>query len=656
MRTIRSLSISLLMLVAGAAGATDINVSDVQGAPNDPGSFTIDLANVSGASIVSARVNYPASEVVGLSASNGNCDTSTPGQINFLAMPPANGTVCTITFTFAPNATPGDYPLFVNQESCPGDPNCNANGGFLTVLGPDFTSDPIPGGSPIFLNGTVGGPAATAEISTSNTGTTDLTVLPGPLNPPLSVSPSTLQTLFPSGGDIRTIFTVSCDTADGGGYFQTFSFQTNDPDEANPSYSVFCTIDGPEAEISPQSGTELDINVPTAGATGSYQMLFQNLGTQALTITPSTLPAPFTTDGPITIPPGGPARGGQGIPWNVSCNSATPGQFATTLTLTTNDANEPTFTYPVMCTVGPQDIDPTPAAGTPYNLSTPPGVATTANLNLANRGAQFLYPQFNGLSGPLSIAPSVKVSIGPGADRDFTITCNSPTVGVFSQVLTIDSNDPDEPTITFPVTCTVGGPEFDPTPAAGTTITLATNIGTTTSGTITVSNPGFGALDVAASALTGTLSVAPPQQTIAPSGSATFTIGCAPTAATTDSQTLTLTTNDADEPTATYPVQCIGIDPGPRQISAAAGSGQVAVPNAQGNPLVVQLSQGSSPLFGETITWTLVTGSDVNIAQPVTQTNAQGRAQTDISFGPNPTNATIEARDSQDNVATFTIS
>jgi len=665
MNLIRSLSFLMLMFVAGTAAATEINVSDGQGAPGDPVVMTISLANSAGSPSIAGQLDYPASATTNLVVSSlqpgvVTCSVLMPGLIQFQvgsparpnelrAAPAADGPACQLSFTITPATTPADYPLFWSNTSCAIDPVCDANGAFLTVLGPDFTSTPSPGGSPIPINATVGGAPGTGVVDTSNTGTTDLTILPSGLSAPLSVSPGTQQTLIPSGGDERTLFTISCDTADGGFFSQTLNLATNDPDEASLNYTVNCTVAGPEADISPASGN-IVFNLDTAEP-GTDSISINNSGTMPLTITPSAVSAPFTADGPITVMPGGQG----GTAFNVGCNSPVPGNFSTPLTLTTNDANESTFTYTLVCNVGPQDIDPTPPAGTPYNLSTPPGVTVTAPLLLANRGGSFLYPLFSGLSGPLSIAPSGKISIPPGEERAFTISCDSPIPGTFSQVLNVNSNDPDEPDITFPVNCNVGGPEFDPTPAAGTTISLAANVGENAASSISISNPGSGSLTVDASGLSGDLSISPPQQVIAAGGSATFNIDCAPSATVTTSQVLTFASNDTDEPSATYPVQCTGLDPGPRALTAISGSGQTASPNAQGGPLVAQLTQGGLPLAGQTVEWTLLNGSDVNIAQPVTSTDSTGRAQTGISFGPNPTAATIEARDSQGNTATFSI-
>ena len=668
----RAFAALMLWAGAGTAFATDINVTDASGNPGDPATMTISLANSTGTTFITGRLNYPpmlALNMVVTTLQPGVvfCSLLSPGVVQFQvgsppgqgerpSAPAADGNACQLSFNIDPMAPPADYPFFWTNEDCGSDPTCNANGAFLTVLGPDYTSFEPPG-MPITINTTVGGTGATAEINTSNVGTTDLTILPSGLLPPLSVSPNTQQTLVPSGGDERTIFTVSCDTTDGGFFPQVLNFATNDADEMSLDYPINCIVDGPEADIQPPSGTPIVINAPIAGMPASDSLLLRNTGTQPLTITPSALPAPFTSDGPITLPgQGGPARPeGNGTPFNITCNSPTTGSFSATLTLTTNDANEPTFTYPLQCNVGPQDIDTNPAAGTPINLSTPPGVAANQLFQISNLGGSFLYPTFSGLNPPLSIAPSGKISVAPGVTRDFTITCDSPTAGTFSQVLTVNSNDPDEPTLTFPVNCTVGGPEFDPTPAAGSTIALSAPIGQSTTGTVSIANPGSGTLNVDAGGLTGVLAVSPPQLAIAAGTNAAFTVGCTPADASTVTQTLTLATNDTDEPSASYTATCTGIDPGPRVFEAAQNQNQVAVPDSPGRPLAVQLTQGGSPIVGETVTWTLVTGSGVEIVSPVTATDSTGTARTNINFGSDPTDATIEARDSQNNVATFTI-
>ena len=109
MNSIRKIAALFLVFVAGAAGATDINVTDAQVAPGGTATVTISLANLGAPSIVSARLNYAASEffAVGSTPLTGgaSCDVSTPGQVNFLAMPPTAGAQCEITFSASPTAT-----------------------------------------------------------------------------------------------------------------------------------------------------------------------------------------------------------------------------------------------------------------------------------------------------------------------------------------------------------------------------------------------------------------------------------------------------------------------------------------------------------------------------------------------------------------------
>jgi outer membrane autotransporter protein len=659
MQSTRIIATLALLLASAAASATDIGVTSTQAPPGGSASVTISLANVSGASTVSARLNYATPELAAASVvpqGGAACDISTPGQVNLSSATPADGTQCVVTFNVAPNADPLDYPLFWTQESCPGDPSCLSNNGFFTVLGPNFTSFETPG-MPLFVNGVVGGAAPTTEVNTSNNGTTDLTILPSGLSAPLSVTPTGTQTLAPSGGDVRTIFTVTCDTADGGTSFQTLNLATNDPDEASVDFPISCTIDGPEAELSPPSG-EVAINTGV-GVTGTTQILVRNLGTQPLTITPSSVPAPFTTDGTLIVPPGGP-RGAQGpppVPFNVSCNSPTGGSFTAPLTLATTDANEPSFGYTLRCNVGPPDVNPTPPAGTTLAITTPLSTTGTTPLAIRNDGGAFLFPSFSGLTPPLSIVPGGKLpGIPPGQTSNFSVECNSAVAGTFSQVLTFSSNDPDENPITWPVSCTVGGAELDPTPAAGTTIALQAELGASANASITIANPGAQALTVDASGLSGDLAIAPARLVVAPGGSGTLSVDCTPSVEGVVSQTLTLASNDPDEATATYPVQCTGIDPGVRAMQIVQGNNQVAVPNGQGQPLVVLVTQGPSPVAGEPIAWRVASGSDVTLAQTFNTTNAQGQAQTGISYGPAPTAATIEATDSQGTTVRFDIS
>src|SRR6187431_1233759 len=100
MNPIRTLFALILALAAGSAAATEINVTDVQGAPGEPAVVTISLANSAGATFITGQLNYPAFVTTNLVATS-----LQPGVVTCSVLMPG-----TIQFQANPFARPGDAP------------------------------------------------------------------------------------------------------------------------------------------------------------------------------------------------------------------------------------------------------------------------------------------------------------------------------------------------------------------------------------------------------------------------------------------------------------------------------------------------------------------------------------------------------------------
>jgi hypothetical protein len=220
-------------------------------------------------------------------------------------------------------------------------------------------------------------------------------------------------------------------------------------------------------------------------------------------------------------------------------------------------------------------VDSTPAPGdTLVFPSVPVGSVSNAPFQIRNTG-----------DAPLTIAPDPTFS-GPNASdfaellvatvtiqpqQTFNMTpwirCRPSAVGLRTATLTLTTNDPVAPTVSYPLECTGLGSIYASTPLpANSNVNFAgVIIGTSVSIDLAIENQGNAPLKVSFTSLTGTgaavFSVAGLPLNIDPAASQTMTLTCTPTATETYSATLRLATNDPARPEVSYFLQCEGIEP-----------------------------------------------------------------------------------------------
>jgi hypothetical protein len=318
--------------------------------------------------------------------------------------------------------------------------------------------------------------------------------------------------------------------------------------------------------------------------------------------------------------------------------------------------------------VGAPEWNSTPANGSPINLSTTVGSPTTAPVNVQNTGASDLTVVPTGLSGALSVTGAgATATIPAGGNQTFTVTCNPASASTSNQTLSFDTNDATggEDPVTFPVQCVgnaAAAPEFNSAPADGATISLTTAVGGSTTSGLNISNSGTAALTGTISGLGGVLGIAPGTLNIAGGANQNYTITCSPVSATTVIQTLTVTSNDADESPATYTVQCTGSSaPAPEFSSnplagatlsiatnvGAPGTDTVMVTNNGNADLQVSASIGGGPVF--------------SVAPSTAQTITAGNSRmftvtcTPASAGLQIQTLTLATNDADENPVTYSV-
>ena len=163
---------------------------------------------------------------------------------------------------------------------------------------------------------------------------------------------------------------------------------------------------GPLPGSVPPPGTPLVINT-TAGTPGTAIVTVSETGSADLTVTPGVGPEPeFQVSGGFTIP-----DGGNPVDVTVTCTSAVPGTFTTTLSIVHNGQNVPSpAQHGVTCNVAAASepgYGSAPPPGTPLTINTTVGVGGTATVTVSETGTETLIgtsaivaaPEFQLLAG-----------------------------------------------------------------------------------------------------------------------------------------------------------------------------------------------------------------------------------------------------------------
>lgn len=161
---------------------------------------------------------------------------------------------------------------------------------------------------------------------------------------------------------------------------------------------------------------------------------------------------------PLTI-----ADGGAQQQIDLTCTPTAIGQRTATLTLNTNDPNVPTASYTLNCNgtdapapgFGSQPAAPGPIAIGEAFLN----VKTTTLLQVSETGAAPLTVDTPTLSGVNANDFAVDLSVFPltindgGAAQNVEVSCTPPVLGIRTATLTLDTNDPNLPMVSFDVSC-----------------------------------------------------------------------------------------------------------------------------------------------------------------------------------------------------------
>lgn len=209
----------------------------------------------------------------------------------------------------------------------------------------------------------------------------------------------------------------------------------------------------------------------------------------------------------------------------------------------------------------------------------------------------------NAVTGPAQNWLSVSSSSGNLAAGSFTtvnvnLDADGLSGGVYENTLLVESNDPTNGVISVPVTLNVtSAPDIE---ISDDVIDFGTNfVGTTTVREITISNSGAEELTASINVDNSDYTLSSESLLLAPSESEVLTVTYQPSAEETDNGSITISSNDIDEPEVSIALMGMGQDPPmisvtPGEITDDLFSGQTSM-----HTLTIDNSSGGSDLAWE---------------------------------------------------------
>lgn len=481
--------------------------------------------------------NLPSSHQSGFSG----CADSNPGQIRITiaefndVVMPTTQPLGTITFDIAAGAAIGststEFAVIEVRDASGQIANNNLQtvDGAVVIGGPVLDFVPAGDGTNTVDAGEaeVGSAAPGADINVTEAGIVDVVLdscsISGTNTGEFSFSyagtDAPLPATFTGGSGQSGTITVDCTPGGRGERTAQLDCSVEDTgmtETQTPSWPLTCVGLAPNVTIpagpimfngtvaGADPAATITVTSPDDGFTSTANMVEASAGTGDGQITVSDA-------GPFSIAPDGSAD------FEVSCDSSAEGTFTRTIDFTWENpdpAGPTSDSVDATCTVS--DTDPVyesdPAPGATIALSAPsgsqsaPGGVDVRNAN-PNTEADDLVINSATPSDAAVFSVTVNQTMFPGGG-DFVadaieVTCTPEGVGTVNGMLTVETNDPNEPAdgFTYPLECQGTGEELSTNPNNGGTLNLGTvPPGTQTpEGTISFSNnriDGGGSIDI----------------------------------------------------------------------------------------------------------------------------------------------------------------
>ncbi|MBK8092785.1 MAG: choice-of-anchor D domain-containing protein [Verrucomicrobiaceae bacterium] len=210
-------------------------------------------------------------------------------------------------------------------------------------------------------------------------------------------------------------------------------------------------------QITDEQAEVVDFGFTAAGTPVTRSFTIANTGTLGLTVSSITAPAGFTVLGaPASV------AAGASSTFQVRFDANLPGVIESSVIITSNDADESSFDFPVKAAVDQPEIA-LDLNGSPITdgqsqivdyLATTQGSGVTRSFTIANLGVNVL--SISSITAPSGYTVlGAPASVAAGNAATFQIRLNAATAGIFNGSVVIASDDPDEASFDFPVRGTV---------------------------------------------------------------------------------------------------------------------------------------------------------------------------------------------------------
>ncbi|MGI5864104.1 MAG: BACON domain-containing protein [Myxococcales bacterium] len=338
--------------------------------------------------------------------------------------------------------------------------------------------------------------------------------------------------------------------------------------EVTPTTMTEYTLTAKNAAGQVSAKTTIEVRIPDIGApapsalslaaytgeSATAQVSFDNQGDGPLSFTVSGAGWLSATPGSGTV-----AAGASVTLTVVATCGSSPATRHADLTIASNDPDEPAVAVPVSleCTYAPAPDIGTP---TPTSISMTAIIGQTASATLSFENVGNLPLDYTVSAGAawLTVQPPTSGSLAPTASATLGVTgaCGS-TVTTLSTTLSIATNDPDEATVSVPVSLTcrpVPVPDIGaPYPSS---IQVGAAPGDSTTAQVHFPNDGEADLTFQVSPGAAWMAAAPISGTVEPAGwqAIDLTLTC-PTSGGVHNAQVTIQSNDPDEPQISVPVQ-----------------------------------------------------------------------------------------------------
>ncbi|WOK09370.1 choice-of-anchor D domain-containing protein [Imperialibacter roseus] len=553
--------------------------------------------------------------------------------------------------------------------------------------------------SAVDVGSAVQGNNITQTFAIENSGTSVLNVSSITVSGAAFSVASSITTI--AGGGTQT-FSITLSGVNTGNFNATVTIISDDANENPFTFPVTGTITFPEinvfdgaTDVSPSitdsQVTAINFGSAVQGSEIIRTFAIKNSGTSILNVSGITVSGTdYSVNSSIST-----IAANATETFTVSLAGTNTGNFGATVTITSDDADESDFTFPVTGTItfpeinvfdGATDVSPaiTDAQVTAINFgSAVQGSEIIRTFAIKNSGTSVLNVSGVTVSGTDYSVNSTISTVAANATETFTVSLSGANTGNFSAPVTITSDDADENPFTFPITGTITYPEInvfagnDKTASAISDdqtepISFEPTVkGIDVSRTFTIENTGTSALNISSVTVSGSdFSVSSAITSVATNASANFSITLSGANAGTFNATVTIASDDADENPFTFPITGtvtypeINVFAGTDNSATMITDGQTSAVEfgsaVQGNPITRTFAIQNAGTSVLTVSGINLSGTDFSVSNTVTSVAAGATETFTVTLsGDNTGNfsadVTIGSDNSGDNSFTFPI-